>query len=104
MHRAGCRAMLPILAAILVAQADLQLHGWIDTDYAFDANRPPDRTNFLPGTGTTAVRANEFSVNTAALDVSLEPKPVGFHLTVAAGTGVDVLHAAEPAGAGVGRE
>jgi hypothetical protein len=93
-----------MLAAVVLAQADVQLHGWIDTYYAFNANRPADHASFLPGTGTTAVRANEFSVNAAALDVSLEPKPVGFHLTVALGTGLDVVHAAEPQGTGIGAE
>ena len=30
-------------------------------------------------------------------NVSLDPKPVGFHLTLAFGSGLDVVHAAEPA-------
>jgi hypothetical protein len=92
-----------LFAALLLAEASpadaagVALHGWVDVFYAFNANRPPDGASFLPGTGTTARRANEFNVNAAALDVSLDPKPVGFQLTVAFGSGPDVLHAAEPA-------
>ena len=92
-----------LFAALLLAEASpadaagVALHGWVDVFYAFNANRPPDGASFLPGTGTTARRANEFNVNAAALDVSLDPKPVGFHLTLAFGSGLDVVHAAEPA-------
>ena len=92
-----------LFAALLLAEASpadaagVALHGWVDVFYAFNANRPPDGASFLPGTGTTARRANEFNVNAAAIDVSLDPKPVGFHLTLAFGSGLDVVHAAEPA-------
>jgi len=43
------------------------------------------------------------SLNAAAVDVSLEPRPVGFHLTLVYGSGTDVLHAAEPAGSAIGQ-
>src|SRR5206468_12975060 len=88
----------PLAIALLVAQAAppaaeppaVQLHGWVDVFYGLNANRPADGTNFLPGTGTTARRANELNLNAAAVDVSLEPRPVGFHLTLGFGSGLDV--------------
>jgi hypothetical protein len=98
--------LIPALA--LIAQAvpaeppALQLHGAIDVFYALNTNRPSDGASFLPGTGTTARRANELNVNAAALEVAVDPRPVGFHLTLAFGSGPDVLHAAEPSGAATG--
>ncbi|MFL5364552.1 MAG: outer membrane beta-barrel protein, partial [Myxococcales bacterium] len=93
---------IPILATVLVAQvappaqhAGVELHGWADVFYAVNPNRPADGASFLPGTGTTARRANEMNLNAAALDVSLAPDPVGFHLTAGFGSGFDVVHAAE---------
>jgi len=104
---------MPILiAALLLAQAaaatpepqTIAFHGWADVFYAVNPNRPPDGSSFLPGTGTTARRANEMNLNAAALDVSLEPGPVGFHLTLVLGSGADVLHAAEPVAPATGPE
>jgi len=80
----------------------VQLHGWVDVFYGLNANRPADGTSFLPGTGTTARRANELNLNAAAVDVSLDPRPVGFHLTLAFGSGLEVVHAAEPGGSAIG--
>lgn len=91
--------MMPLLLAVLLSQA---MHGWVDVFYGLNTNRPADGASFLPGTGTTALRANEFSLNAAALDFSVDPKPVGVHLTVALGSGPEVLHAGEPAGPGIG--
>ena len=63
--------MLPLLAvAFLLAQASpsavelpaVQLHGFVDVFYGLNTNRPADRTSFLPGTGTTARRANELNL------------------------------------------
>lgn len=73
----------------------LQIHGLVDVYASWNPNRPFDHTNFEPGTGTTAAKANELGLNLAALDVSLDPKPVGFHVIAVAGTGTDVVHAAE---------
>src|SRR5712692_7975259 len=100
----------PLAIALLVAQATspaaepptVQLHGWVDVFYGLNANRPADGTSFLPGTGTTARRANELNLNAAAVDVSLDPRPVGFHLTLAFGSGPEVVHSAEPGGSAVG--
>jgi hypothetical protein len=77
------------------AQATVQLHGFVDVYATWNPNQPSDRNNFLPGTGTSAQKANEFGLNLAALDVSLDPKPVGFHIVAVAGTGTDVVHAGE---------
>ena len=88
--------MFPSLAvALLLAEANpsalelapLQLHGFVDVFYGLNTNRPADHGSFLPGTGTTARRANELNLNAAAVDLSLQPRPVGFHLTLAFGSG-----------------
>lgn len=91
-------------ALLLIAQASpsepaaIRLHGLVDVFYGLNANRPLDGASFLPGTGTSARRANELNLNAAAVEVALDPSPVGFHLTLAFGSGPDVVHAAEPAG------
>ena len=103
--------MSTLLAGImLLAQAGagtpetppIQLHGFIDAFYALNTNRPFDGASFLQGTGTTARRANEMSLNAAALDVVVDPAPVGLHLTLTFGTGTEVLHAGEMSGSGIG--
>src|SRR3989442_15811477 len=102
----------PLAIALLLAQAAppateppaVQFHGWVDVFYGLNTNRPADGTSFRPGTGTTARRANEISLNAAAVDVSLEPRPVGFHLTLAFGSGLDVVHSGGPSGSAVGTD
>jgi len=101
-----------LLGVLLLAQAGpatpetppLQLHGFSDVFYALNTNRPLDGASFIPGTGTTARRADEVNVNAAALDVALDPHPVGLHLTLAFGSGPDVVHSAEPAGSATSHE
>ena len=103
---------MPILIAALalIAQAIpaeppvLQLHGSVDVVYALNTNRPFDRASFLPGTGTSGRRAGELNVNAAALEVAVDPRPVGFHLTLAFGSGPEVLHSGEPAGSATGSD
>jgi hypothetical protein len=73
----------------------IQLHGFVDVYADWNPNRPSDRDNFEPGTGTTAGRANQVGLNLAALDVSLDATPLGFHVVGVVGTGTDVVHAAE---------
>lgn len=82
-------------AASTSAAAAIQLHGLVDVYASWNPNRPFDHANFEPGTGTSAAKANELGLNLAALDVSLDPKPVGFHVIAVAGTGTDVVHAGE---------
>jgi hypothetical protein len=76
----------------------LDFHAFVDLYYAYNANHPANGFNFLPGTGTTAKEANAFSVNLAQFEVSLPADPVGFRVSVGAGTGEEVLHVSEPGG------
>ncbi len=75
--------------------------GFVDLNFALNNNRPYNHENFIPGTGTTAKRANEFSLNLAQVQwtrpVSAE-EPVGFTLSLVAGEGTEVVHAGEPKG------
>ncbi|MCY1017985.1 porin [Pyxidicoccus sp. MSG2] len=80
----------------------LKLEGGVDTYYGYNFNRPVDSANFIPGTGTTAKRHNEASINLASLGVSVDPAPVGLRVLLGFGTAMDVLHAAEPEGTAVG--
>jgi hypothetical protein len=82
----------------------IAIHGFVDGYYAWNDNAPRSHENFVPGTGTTAERANEFDLNLAEVDFVRDPKPVGFHLSLVAGNGTDVVHAGEPQGTGVGRD
>ncbi|WIG94248.1 porin [Myxococcus sp. SDU36] len=82
----------------------LTVEGGVDVYYARNFNRPSDGASFLPGTGTTAKRDNEVSINLASLGVSLAPEPVGFTLLLGFGTGIEVLYQAEPEGAATGPE
>src|ERR1700687_5784521 len=63
------------------------VHGLVDVYYAWNAKRPSDHAHLLPRTGTTAKRGNEFALNLAALDLTLDAKPVGFKLIAVAGNG-----------------
>jgi hypothetical protein len=83
------------------ARGKLDLHAFVDLYYAYNSNHPETGLNFIPGTGTTAKVADAFSVNLAQFEVSMPADPVGFKITVGAGTGEEVLHAAEPGGSDV---
>jgi hypothetical protein len=85
------------------ADKKLAFHAFVDLYYAFNSSHPANGLNFVPGAGTTAQRANEFSVNLAEVEVSMPAEPVGFRISVGAGTGEDVVHAAEPGGNDVWR-
>lgn len=89
--------------AVEKASAKLAFHAFVDLYYAYNANHPANGANFIPGTGTTAKQADEFSVNLAEVEVSMLAEPVGFKLAVGAGTAEEVLHAAEPGGSEVWR-
>jgi hypothetical protein len=77
--------------------------GFVDLNFAWNPNTPANHQNFIPGTGTTAKRANEFALNLAQVQwtrgVSPE-QPVGFTLSLVAGEGTEVVHAGEPEGVG----
>lgn len=84
-----------LAAAETVSASRFTFGGFVDGYYAYNFNDPDDGANFVPGTGTSAKRANEFSVNLAQIDLTLSPDPVGFRLAVGFGNSVDVVHAAE---------
>jgi hypothetical protein len=98
--------LLTILAAPASAQTTEQASaitftGFVDLAATWNPNRPASRENFFAGAGTTAKRANEFSLNLAQLQwtraVSKE-QPVGFTLALVAGEGAVVVHGSEPGG------
>lgn len=76
-------------------ESSISLNGLLDAYYAWNANAPRTHANFVNGSGTTAKRANEINLNLAAVDLARDPRRVGFHLIVIAGSGADVVHAAE---------
>jgi hypothetical protein len=82
----------------------LRVHGFADVFYAYNDNDPEDGDSFFAGTGTSAKRANELSVNQAQIELSAEPAPVGFRVAVGFGTAVEVVHAGEPDGSVVGQD
>lgn len=52
----------------------VEFHTYVDVYYALNANRPTTGESFTPGTGTTAKRANEFSLNLAAIDLRAQAR------------------------------
>ncbi|HXH40111.1 MAG TPA: outer membrane beta-barrel protein [Thermoanaerobaculia bacterium] len=96
-------AAVTLLLVAAAAHADdpqkpITIHGFVDAYYAWNGSDPASHDNFEPGTGTTAKRANELSLNLAAVEIVRDPAPVGFHLSLVAGNGADVVHAGEPEG------
>jgi hypothetical protein len=92
-----------VLLATALARADeppeaIAIHGFVDGYYAWNVNDPGSHESFVPGTGTTAKRADEFALNLAAIDIVRDAAPLGFHLSLVAGKGADVVHAAESEG------
>jgi Putative beta-barrel porin-2, OmpL-like. bbp2 len=84
--------------------ASLRVGAFVDAYYAYNSNHPFDNTNFFPGVGTSAKRADEISINLAQVDLTLDPQPVGFRLALGFGTATEVVHAAEPPGPFVGSD
>jgi hypothetical protein len=80
------------------APKPIAIHGFVDAYYAWNGNHPASHESFEAGTGSTAKRANEFNLNLAEVDVTRDAQPVGFHLSLIAGNGADVIHASEPQG------
>jgi hypothetical protein len=79
-----------------------RIGGFVDGNYIWNTNRPQSHDNFIPGTGTTGKRANEFGLNLAAIEIVSDPKPVGIHLTLVAGSGAEVVHLSEPGSSSTG--
>ncbi|MGA8806836.1 MAG: porin [Thermoanaerobaculia bacterium] len=88
------------LLIVMTMRADdaVKIHGFIDAYYAWNSSHPASHENFEAGTGSTARRANEFDLNLAEVDITRDAKTVGFHLSLIAGNGADVIHASEPQG------
>jgi hypothetical protein len=87
----------------MAARADeppkpVTIHGFIDGYYAWNDNSPASHESFFAGAGSTAKRANEFNLNLAAIDIVRDAAPLGFHLSLVAGNGADVIHSAESEG------
>jgi hypothetical protein len=81
--------------------APLRVGAFVDAYYAHNTNDPADHANFFPGVGTSAKRADEISINLAQVDLTLDPRPVGFRLALGFGTATEVVHAAEVRGVAV---
>jgi hypothetical protein len=76
--------------------------GFVDVNGSLAVGQSRQAEAFIPGTGSTAKRANSFNLNLAAVDVTLPPQPAGLHLTLVHGNAADVVHAGETIGAGIG--
>jgi len=89
-----------MLAAIPggAAAQKVTIHGFVDGYYAWNGNHPVSHESWIPGTGTTAKRANEFNLNLAEVEIVRDAAPLGFKLSLVAGNGADVVHAAETEG------
>ena len=101
--RSFCVSAIYLLFAAITARAEEQakpvtIHGFVDGYYAWNSNDPPLHDSFFPGAGSTAERANELRLNLAAVEIVRDAAPLGFHLSLVAGDGADVIHAAESQG------
>jgi hypothetical protein len=96
-------AEYPVLAPRAVAPPPrVVVSGYVDVYAALNLNAPYDGASFVPGVGTTAKRADAFSLNVASLSIDVAPRPVGGHLTIIEGNGAEVVHAGEPVAPGTG--
>lgn len=92
-------AMFPASTGILHAQQNpvdssrVRFGVFIDTYYAFDFNRPPGHDRAFT---TQSVRHNEFNVNLAFVEATLDSKRVRGRVAVQAGTSVQANYTAEP--------
>lgn len=80
----------------LPASPPVVISGFVDGYYAWNDNRPASHKSFVPGTGTSAEHADELALNLVAIELVRPAKPIGFHLSLVAGDGADVVHAGEP--------
>jgi hypothetical protein len=101
--RSFCVSAISLLFVAIAARAEepakpVTIHGFVDGYYAWNSNDPASHDSFFPGAGSTAERANELNLNLAALEIVRDAAPLGFHLSLIAGDGADVIHAAESEG------
>lgn len=74
--------------------------GWLDACLAHNPGSPGSGDNFFPGTGSSA-RRDGAGLNLAAIELRLDPEPLGFQLVLAVGKSTDVVHGVEFGGLGV---
>jgi hypothetical protein len=77
------------------AERKVEVSGFVDGYYGYNANEPADHESFFPGVGTSGKRDSEFAINLAQLDLIMEPAPVGFHVALGFGLATELVHAAE---------
>lgn len=75
------------------AVGPVEFSGLVDVYYSVAFNHPASRTNNLRNFD---VRANQFSLNMAKLEMQHAPDPVGFRLDLGVGRAWDLFHFAEP--------
>ena len=94
--------LLALCCAPLVrAEEPISFSGFVDLAAIFNANQPASHENFVPGTGTTGKRANEWMLNLAQVQwtrLTSAQQPIGFTLSLVAGDGSEIVHAGEPDG------
>jgi putative OmpL-like beta-barrel porin-2 len=102
MNRCWSLLLFAVTLPVHAEDAPVSLRGFIDGYFSWNTNAPRSHESFITNTGTTAKRANEINLNLAAVEIARDPKPVGFHLSLVAGTGTEIVHAGEPHGSAVG--
>jgi hypothetical protein len=83
----------PALAQVTDSSTHIRINGFVDTYYAWDANRPSDGERRFT---TQAVRHDEMNVNLAWLGVTVERKRMRARVALQAGTSVQANYAGEP--------
>ncbi|MBI4907071.1 MAG: porin [Acidobacteria bacterium] len=77
----------------------IDFSGLVDAYYSLNFNHPASTTNNLRNFD---VRANQFSLNMAKLELQHAPDPVGFRIDLGFGRAWDVFHSTEPLDQGRG--
>lgn len=80
----------------------VRFSGFVDVYAAYNANLPATRDNFLPGTGSTAKKANQLGLNLVAVEAVKDPEPLGFRVVLNWGNSTRLIHAGEPTGNAIG--
>jgi hypothetical protein len=77
----------------------IDFSGLVDGYYSLNFNHPASGTNNLRNFD---IRANQFSLNMAKLEMQHTPDPVGFRIDLGFGRAFDIFHATEPLSEGRG--
>lgn len=75
------------------ALGPVEFSGLVDVYYSLGFNHPASRTNNLRNFD---IRANQFSLNMAKLELQHAPDPIGFRLDFGFGRAWDIFHVSEP--------